>query len=203
MLKQASLRLIAALAVITLFTSASQAGRWNKVLDIGDKAPEFSGLIGTDDKEHSLSDFKDAKLVVAVFTCNSCPVAVACEDRMIDLQEKYKDQGVQLVAINVNNVEGDKLDKMKERAEQKGFNFPYLYDESQESARDFGAAVTPHFFLLDQNRKVIYMGAMDDSPLSEAEVQNAYLQAAIDAALAGETPETAETKQKGCGIKYD
>ncbi len=203
MLKQASLRLIAALAVITLFTSASQAGRWNKVLDIGDKAPEFNGLIGTDDKQHSLSDFKDAKLVVAVFTCNSCPVAVACEDRMIDLQEKYKDQGVQLVAINVNNVEGDKLDKMKERADQKGFNFPYLYDESQESARNFGAAVTPHFFLLDQNRKVVYMGAMDDSPLSEGEVQNAYLQAAIDAALAGELPETAETKQKGCGIKYE
>lgn len=203
MLKQASLRLIAALAVITLITSASQAGRWNRVLDIGDKAPEFKGLVGTDDEQHSLSDFKDAKLVVAVFTCNSCPVAVACEDRMIDLQEKYKDQGVQLVAINVNNVEGDKLDKMKERAQQKGFNFPYLYDESQESARDFGAAVTPHFFLLDQDRKVVYMGAMDDSPLSEGEVQNAYLQAAIDATLAGETPETAETKQKGCGIKYD
>lgn len=203
MLKQASLRLIAALAVVTLITSASQAGRWNRVLDIGDKAPGFKGLVGTDDEQHSLSDFKDAKLVVAVFTCNSCPVAVACEDRMIDLQEKYKDQGVQLVAINVNNVEGDKLDKMKERAEQKGFNFPYLYDASQDSARDFGAAVTPHFFLLDQDRKVVYMGAMDDSPLSEGEVQNAYLQAAIDATLAGETPETAETKQKGCGIKYD
>jgi len=203
MLRQTGLRLVAALAVVALVTSVSQAGRYNKVLSIGDNAPNFTNIIGTDGDEHSLSDYDDAKLVVAVFTCNSCPVAVACEDRMIELQKKYGDQGVQLVAINVNNVEGDKLEKMKERAEQKGFNFPYLYDESQESAKAFGAAVTPHFFLLDQDRKVVYMGAMDDSPLSAGEVQETYLEDAINAALAGKKPETTETRQQGCGIKYE
>lgn len=204
MLRQTGLRLVAALAVITLLTSASQAaGRYNKVLSIGDTAPTFTNIAGTDGEKHSLSDYKDAKLVVAVFTCNSCPVAVACEDRMIELQKKYEGQGVQLVAINVNNVEGDKLDKMKERADQKGFNFPYLYDESQESARAFGAAVTPHFFLLDEDRKVVYMGAMDDSPLSAGEVQETYLEDAINATLAGKKPETTETRQQGCGIKYE
>ncbi len=207
MLRYTSLRMTAALAVVALVTvalvtSVSQAGRWNKVLKIGDPAPEFSG-IGIDDKQHSLSDYKDSKLVVAVFTCNSCPVAVACEDRMIALQAEYKDKGLQLVAINVNNVEGDKLDKMKERAEQKGFNYPYLYDASQASARAFGAAVTPHFFLLDKDRKVVYMGAMDDSPLSAGEVQKDYLRAAIDSTLAGETPKVGETRQQGCGIQYD
>ncbi|CAL1125342.1 unnamed protein product [Cladocopium goreaui] len=203
MLRQTGLRLVAALAVVALVTSVSQAGRYNKVLSIGDNAPTFTDIIGTDGEKHSLSDFDEAKLVVAVFTCNSCPVAVACEDRMIELQKKYGDQGVQLVAINVNNVEGDKLEKMKERAEQKGFNFPYLYDESQKSAKAFGAAVTPHFFLLDQDRKVVYMGAMDDSPLSAGEVQETYLEDAITAALSGKKPETTETRQQGCGIKYE
>jgi len=92
---------------------------------------------------------------------------------------------------------------MKERAAQKGFNYPYLYDASQESARAYGASVTPHFFLLDKNRKVVYMGAMDDSPLSAGEVKKKYLESAIDATLAGETPKVSETRQQGCGIQYD
>ncbi len=208
MLRYRSLRLTAALAVVTLVTatlvtSATQAGRWNKVLNVGDQAPDFTGIVGTDDKQHSLADYKDAKLVVLVFTCNSCPVAVACEDRMIELQAEYEARGLKLVAINVNNVEGDKLDKMKERATQKGFNFPYLYDDTQASARAYGAAVTPHFFLLDGDRKVVYMGAMDDSPLSAAEVQKDYLRAAIDSTLAGEAPKVGETRQQGCGIRYE
>jgi len=97
------------LAVVALITSAAQAGRWNKVLSVGAQAPDFSGLIGTDDKQHGLSDYKDAELVVVVFTCNSCPVAAACEDRIIALQAKYKDQGVRVVAINVTTSKATNL----------------------------------------------------------------------------------------------
>ncbi len=203
MLFRHALRLTVAALVVAVLVPASFAGRWNKVLSVGDAAPAWGGIVGTDDENHALADFDNAKVVVAVFTCNSCPVAIACEDRMIEFQEEYKDKGVQLVAINVNNVEGDKLGKMKERAEQKGFNFPYLYDPTQQVARDYGAQVTPHFFVLDEDRKVVYMGLMDDSPLQPDDVQKNYLRDAVEAVLAGETPETAETKQQGCGIKYE
>jgi peroxiredoxin len=186
-----------------LVAGHASAGKFNTALNLGEKAPEFKGIVGTDDKQHSLADYKDADAVVLVFTCNQCPVAVACEDRIIELQKSYKGKNVQVVAINVNTDPGDKLDKMKERASAKGFNFPYLYDPSQKVARDFGAKVTPDVVLLNKNREVVYMGLIDDSPLNEAEVKQAHLRDAIDSVLAGKTPEVAETRAKGCGIKWD
>src|SRR5262245_45359491 len=99
---------------------------------IGDPAPAWKDLVGVDDGTHSLSDLKDAKAVVVVFTCNHCPVAKAYEDRLIDLAADYGDKGVELVAINVNNMDADKLPAMKERAEEKGFKFDYLYDPTQQ-----------------------------------------------------------------------
>ncbi len=190
-------------AGLTLVTSQVSAGKFNKALELGQKAPEFKEIVGTDDKEHSLADFKDADAVVLIFTCNQCPVAVACEDRIIELQKSYKDKKVQVVAINVNNDPGDKLDKMKERASAKGFNFPYLYDPTQKVAKDYGAAVTPDVVLLNKKREVAYLGLIDDQPLNEAEVKQAHLRDAIDAVLAGKTPEVTETRAKGCGIKWD
>lgn len=189
-----------------LFASASlQAGapkgKFNKMLAIGDPAPDFKSLPGTDDKQHSLSDYKDAKLVVVTFTCNKCPVAVAYEDRLIEFTKKYSDKGVAHVAINVNDVEADRLDKMKERAEKKGFNFDYLFDESQESARAYGATVTPHLFVLDQKRQIAYMGAFDDNN-DPSKVKENYLIDAVEALLAGKKPEVAESQQRGCGINY-
>ena len=132
-------------------------------LKIGDAAPNFSGIVGTDDKEHALKDYQSAKLVVLVFTCNHCPVAQAYQDRLMKLQKDYKDKGVQIVAVNVNNLDADKLDKMKERAKEKKFEFPYLYDASQKIGKDFGAKVTPHVFVLDKDRKLAYVGAIDDN----------------------------------------
>ncbi|MBX7165776.1 MAG: thioredoxin family protein [Pirellulales bacterium] len=190
-----------ALGCVLSLASTGWAGRFNKVLSVGDKAPTFKGVVGVDGKNYGLDDFKDKKVIVAVFTCNKCPVAIAYEDRIIQLQKEYADKGVQFVAINVNTNDEDKLDKMKERAEEKGFNFPYLYDESQQSARDFGATVTPHFFVLDQQRNVAYMGALDDSPFEQ--VKKEYLREALDAVLAGKQPATPETKQQGCGIAYN
>ena len=168
---------------------------------IGDPAPNFKGIVGTDDKKHSLSDFKDSKFVVVVFTCNR-PVASAYEKRLVALQDDYKAKGVQVVAVNVNNIEPDRLDKMKQRAKDRKFNFPYLYDSSQKLGHDYGATVTPHVFLLDQKRKVVYMGAVDDK-MNADQVKKTYLRDALDALLAGKKPPKTVTKQFGCGIKYE
>jgi peroxiredoxin len=197
------LAIAVAFAGLALVASQASAGKFNKALELGQKAPDFKEIVGTDDKKHSLAEYKDADAIVLIFTCNQCPVAVACEDRIVELQKSYKDKKVQVVAINVNNDPGDKLDKMKERASAKGFNFPYLYDPTQKVARDYGAAVTPDVVLLNKNREVAYLGLIDDSPLNEAEVKQAHLRDAIDAVLAGKKPEVAETRAKGCGIKWD
>jgi peroxiredoxin len=171
-------------------------------LKIGDAGPDFKGIIGTDDKQHALDDYKDAKAVVVAFICNHCPVAVAYEDRLVKLQADYKDKGVQLIAVNVNTLPADRLDKMKERAEAKGFNFPYLYDETQKIGRDFGAKVTPHVFVLDKDRKLAYVGAIDNSQNAD-KAEKHYLRDALDAIVEGKTPDEPVTRQFGCGIKYN
>lgn len=169
---------------------------------VGDAAPEWTDLIGVDDEEHSLSDLADARAVVVVFTCNHCPVAQAYQDRIMQLDADYKGKGVTLVAINVNNIEPDKLPAMKERAAEKGFEFAYLYDPSQEIGRAYGATVTPHAFLLDGERRLAYVGAIDDS-MEVDKVEKHYLRDAIDAVLAGSEPQLDATKPVGCGIKYE
>lgn len=171
-------------------------------LGIGDPAPVWTNLVGIDDEQHSLDNLSDAEAVAVVFTCNHCPVAVAYEDRLVQLANDYADRPFQLVAINVNNLEEDKLPAMKERAAEKGFQFPYLYDPSQEIGRAYGATVTPHVFLLKADRKVVYMGAIDDSQKAEKVVQH-YLRDAIDAVLNGTTPATPSTQQFGCSIRYE
>lgn len=170
--------------------------------EIGAPAPEWANLTGTDDQSHSLADLAEAKAVVVVFTCNTCPVAVAYEDRLIQLANDYKDQGVALVAINVNNDEGNKLPAMKDRATEKGFTFTYAYDPTQQIARDYGATVTPHAFLLDGQRRIVYRGGIDDNQDSSA-VTEQYLRAAIEATLAGQQPKVTDIKPVGCGIKYE
>lgn len=169
---------------------------------VGDAAPEFKDLAGIDGKQHSLQDYADAKAVALVFTCNHCPVAQAYEDRLVALQSDYADKGVKLVAINVNNMEEDKLPAMKERAEEKGFQFAYLYDPTQQVGRDYGATVTPHVFLLDGQRQLAYVGPVDDSQ-DVANVTKSYLRDAIDAVLAGKAPETNDVTPFGCGIQYE
>src|SRR4029078_8894837 len=126
-------------------------------LAVGDPAPAFEGLVGTDDKSHSLNEFAGAKAVVVVFTTNDCPVAQAYEDRLVAFDKDYSDKGVRLVATNVNNREDDKLPKMKERAAAKGFKFPYLYDPTKKVGRNYGAAVTPHVFVLDGKKQLAYV----------------------------------------------
>jgi peroxiredoxin len=179
----------------------SNAGQFNTVLSLGDQAPEWKSLPGVDDKSHSLADLKDKDVVVVVFTCNSCPYAVDHEARLIEFQRNFGERGVALVAINVNKVEEDRLDAMKARAREKGFTFPYLYDETQQIAKDYGARYTPEFFVLNRARQIIYMGSMDDSP-DGTKVQKRYLELAVNAALEGSRPETGETVPIGCAVRY-
>ncbi len=164
-------------------------------VEIGADAPNFTA-VGTDGKNYSLESFKDSDVVVVSFTCNDCPVAVAYEDRFIEFAEKYKDQSVSFVAINCNNQTED-LEVMKKRAEEKGFNFVYAFDESGQAAEAYGARVTPHMFII-QDGKIQYRGAFDDDM---KEPTQHYVSTAVDALLEGKTPETTSTKAFGCSIK--
>jgi thiol-disulfide isomerase/thioredoxin len=141
---------------------------------------------------------------MVVFTCNTCPYAHDYEGRINELAKKYAgDEGkVAVVAINVNKVKGDLLPDMIERAKEKGLVYPYLYDETQQIAKTYGAMRTPEFFVLNPTRKVVYMGAFDDNT-KEAAVTKHHVEDAISAALREEVPTTAETPPVGCAIRYE
>ena len=176
------------------------AGEYNPTLNIGDAAPAWTNLPGIDGKTHALADLKDKKLVVVVFTCNSCPVAGDYEDRIIAFAQRHA-ADVAVVAINVNRVPEDSLEKMKERAQAKSYPYPYIYDETQQIAKAYGATFTPEFFVLSPERKIVYMGGMDDNS-NPAEVKHNYLEPAVTAALTGAKPATPETVARGCRIRY-
>ena len=187
-------------SLVLFVATVIRAGEFNSVLNIGDDARAWKELPGTDGKPHSLDDLKESKLVVVVFTCNSCPIATDYEDRIIELADKFKKE-VAFVAINVNRIPDDSLPKMKERAESKKFPFPYLFDESQKIAKDYGAKYTPEFFVLDSERKIAYMGGLDDSSIAD-KVKTKHLEPALEAILKGEKPATAETNAIGCRVRY-
>lgn len=193
---------LAALGLLLALASPAPAGKFNKTLSVGDAAPAWEKLEGTDGKTHSLADLKGKDVVVVVFTCNSCPVAAGYENRIIAFAKAHADK-VGVVAINVNTAKDDALPAMTERAAKKKFPYPYLFDPTQEVARKYGAKFTPEFFVLDKDRKVVYMGAMDDkSPPGEPKVK--HLEAAVKAALEGKPAGTAETSAAaGCSIKFN
>ena len=193
------MRAIVGLLALTL-VSPLLAGEFNKKLSIGDAGPAWKNLPGVDGKKHSLADIKDRDFVVVIFTCNSCACSEEYEDRIVAFTKKYADK-VAVVAINVNTIPEDKPDAMKKKAAKKKFTFAYLYDESQQLARDYGAVYTPEFFVLNKERKVAYMGAMDDKT-NVSEVTDKHLEAAVDALLAGKAPPKAETAARGCLVRY-
>ncbi|MGL6073993.1 MAG: thioredoxin family protein [Fimbriiglobus sp.] len=188
---------------ILLMLSAVSAGEYNKVLKIGDEAPVWKDLPGTDDKKHSLTDFQAKEVLVVLFTCNTCPVANDYEPRVQAFVEKHckPESKVGFVAINVNAVKGDSLEEMKKRAEKKKYGYSYLFDESQEIARKFGATTTPEFFVLDAKRKVVYMGAMDDVAPPKAPNSH-YLETAVTQLLNKAPIEKSETLPRGCKIRW-
>lgn len=172
-------------------------------LKVGDTANDFN-LKNIDDTMVSLASIKDAKGYIVIFTCNHCPVAVAYEDRIIELHNKYAPMGYPVVAINPNDPTlepDDSFEGMKDRAVEKGFPFLYLMDEGQKVYPHFGATKTPHVFILDQDRVVKYIGAIDDNTYDADEVETKYLEDALAAIMKGNNPEPNFTRAVGCGIK--
>jgi peroxiredoxin len=187
----------------TLIPLAGLAGEFNKVLSPGDAAPAFADLAGTDGKKHALADWKETPVVVVVFTCNSCPVANDYEGRIKAFAEKHaagKNAKVALIAIDSNTGSGESLAKMTERATKKKYSYPYLADPDGKAAMAYGANYTPEFFVLDKDRKVVYLGAMDDKNDAATATVN-YVEKAVEAVLGGKKVEKAETLGRGCRVK--
>ncbi len=176
----------------------------SKGMPLGTSAPPFS-LPNIDGSIRSLESFSDAELLVVVFTCNHCPYAIASEDRLIELQNDYGARGVPVVAINPNdakNYPADSFEQMKVRAAEKGFNFPYLRDESQDVARAYDAACTPDIFVFDRDRKLLYNGRIDDNWQKPNQVTRHDLRVVLDAALKGKTVDFEHVASMGCSIKW-
>ena len=184
-----------------------------ETLEIGSPAPDFR-LPGVDGKTYALGGFRDAEILVVVFTCNHCPTAQAYEDRIQRLADDYKDKKVALVAISPNDPEavrldelgysdmGDSLDEMKIRAKDKGFRFPYLYDgQTQQVSLAYGPMATPHVFVFDRDRRLRFVGRIDDSEKPQR-VTSHDTRNAIDALLAGRPVPVEKTRVFGCSIKW-
>ena len=173
-------------------------------MKLSEKAIDFS-LKGTDGRTYGLGDFKGAKALVLIFSCNHCPYVVAYEDRMIRIQADYKAKGAQFVAINANDASshpGDSFENMVQRAKERAFNFPYLRDESQATAKAYGATHTPHLFVFDGDRALAYTGKIDDNWQEPQAVSKHFLRDALDDLVAGKPPRLAETHAIGCTIKW-
>jgi peroxiredoxin len=168
-------------------------------LSLGDPAPSFA-LSDLDGRTHRVEDH-EGRPVAVVFSCVHCPYVVAWEDRLNELAREY-DGRAALLAINSNaGYLGDSPEDMRRRAEEKGFVFPFLYDETQEVARAYGAARTPEVFLFDASHRLAYHGAPDSDYADEASA-DPWLREALEAVLSGREPAPAETPALGCSVKY-
>jgi peroxiredoxin len=209
-----SYRTILAVTTSLFLAAVVAAAPEIKTLEIGAKAPNFR-LPGVDGKMHRLAEFDKAKVLVIVFTCNHCPTAQAYEERIKKLAADYKDKGVALVAISPNDPKAvrldelgytdlsDSLEEMKIRAKDKQFNFPYLYDgETQEVSKAYGPVSTPHVFVFDSERKLRFVGRVDDNERHPDQVTSQDARNAIEAVLAGRPVPVEKTKTVGCSIKW-
>ena len=192
--------------IVLLTTLAFTSSISDNGYEIGDIATDFK-LENIDGNFVSLSDYKDAKGFIVVFTCNTCPYAVAYEDRVEALNKKYAKKGYPVIAIMPNNVStkpGDSMEAMQRRAKEKGFTFPYLMDADQSIYPQFGATKTPHIYILEATAKgpvVQYIGAIDDNYKDATLVKTKYVENAVDALLSGTSVEVNKTKAIGCSIK--
>lgn len=169
--------------------------------EVGDKATDFK-LKNVDGKMVSLADFKEAKGFIVIFDCNTCPYSKAYNERIIDLNEKYAVKGFPVITINSNDGSGDSYEDMVRIANKKKYKFPYLYDVTQAIAKTYGATNTPHVFVLNQDLKVSYIGAIDDNARNAASATKKYVENAVDALLTGKSVPVTKTKAVGCGIKW-
>lgn len=200
---------------LLLFVPGEALTAETKTLEVGASAPDFK-LPGVDGDTHSLATYKDAKLLGILFTCNHCPSAQGAESRIKSIVEDYGNKAFQLVAVSPNDPEsvrlnelgysvyGDSLDDMKRHAKDNDFNFPYLYDgDTQAMSRAYGVRATPHFFLFDEDRKLRYVGRIDDSKFGDpSTIKTHDARIAIEALLEGKEVPVAKTRAHGCSTKW-
>jgi peroxiredoxin len=200
--------IVGGFVIMPKLKNGEKLGDSPKGLDIGQIAPDFK-LKNVDGRLVALADVKDdngnaPKGYIVTFTCNTCPYAIMYEDRLIALHNKFAPKGWPVVAIQPNDTElkpGDGYEEMKVRAKEKSFPFVYLIDEGQQVYPQYGATKTPHVFLLDNTRKVRYIGAIDNNAQEAEAATRHYVEEAIMAIEAGKDPDPATTKAIGCGIK--
>ncbi len=194
-------------AAVLFFAFVLCISAWSQGYSPGDEAIDFK-LKNIDDSFVSLKDFDSAKGFIVIFTCNHCPYAVAYEDRIIALDKKFKKTGYPVIAINPNDpaaYPSDSFEMMKERASEKGFTFPYLFDETQEIAKTYGATKTPHVFLLQKEKSklvVKYIGAIDDNYQDSEAVKEKFVENAISSIFDNKDVAVNSTKAIGCSIKW-
>lgn len=174
---------------------------------VGDVIQDFK-LKNVDGKMISLADNKDTKGYIVAFTCNTCPVAKAYENRIIALNEQFAPKGYPVVAIQSNDAQrspGDSYDAMQQRAKSSKYSFPYLYDDTQTVARAFGATNTPHMFVVKRDGgqfRIAYIGAIDNNQYDAAGADKKYVETAVNELLAGKSVTTPSARAVGCGIKW-
>ena len=201
------IKIISVFALV-LFISAftNKSDEKSAGYEVGDIATDFK-LLNIDGKMVSLADYLEAKGFIIIFTCNTCPYAVAYEDRIIELDKKYASKGYPVIAIMPNNTDvkpGDNMEAMKARAASKGFTFPYLMDEGQEVYPQYGAIKTPHVYVLEKTKEgneVKYIGAIDDNYKDASLVNTKYVENAVDALIEGKEITETNTRAIGCSIK--
>jgi hypothetical protein len=191
--------MIAAAAFSAVLHGALASG-----LAIGDAMPAANAaLLNVDGRELTLTKVVGEKGTLVIFSCNHCPWVQAWEGRMVEIGNGYRTKGVGVIAVNSNDPKeypDDDLPRMRERARDKNYLFPYAVDTTSDLARAFGATHTPEAFLFDASGRLAYHGTIDDNARTPEKVQHAYLRDALDAVLAGKSPAVAETKALGCTI---
>ncbi len=196
-------------AALALVAAPALAGKYNKVISVGEKAPATTAIPavsadGTKEMSLNLADAKEDVVVVA-FLANHCPAVQATEDRLFDIVKSYKGKSVKFIGVCSSNSEMkdvDGINAIKTKINEKKYNIAYGVDEEGKIGKAFGAVKTPEFFVLDKTRAIRYTGSLDDSVMDESKVTKTYLKSAIDALLANETVEVTETRAAGCGIMY-
>ncbi len=169
--------------------------------EIGDTASDFK-LKNTDGRMVSMADYKNARGFIIIFDSNTCPYSKAYNQRIIALNDKYVSKGFPVITINANDGNGDSFDEMVRVAKKKNYQFPYLIDETQRVAHNYGASNTPHVFVLTKELKVAYIGTIDDNPRNAEAVTIHYVEDAVDALMANKSVPVSKTKAIGCGIKW-
>ncbi|NQX64485.1 thioredoxin family protein [Paenibacillus qinlingensis] len=174
-------------------------------LSLGDAAPDFS-LPATDGQTYTLNDFRDAKTLVIFFTCNHCPYVIGSNEVTRETANRYKDKGVQFVGINANSVNTrpeDSFDHMVSHMEEHQFPWTYLRDETQETALAYGALRTPHFYVFDENRRLVYTGRGVDNPKDASKITINNLDIALEELTSGQAIALPLTNPLGCNVKWD